>query len=114
MTSVGASIWSADRRRAVRVARELTARVVWGNDHAPGLPLRLAAADALEQCRRAQLITWEPAARRAPWRYPYDATSISAARSLAALHSTRDGEREQALRDGGPAILRVAGRSLRR
>ena len=112
--SVGASIWSADRRRAVRVARELTARVVWGNDHAPGLPLRQAAADALEQCRRAQLITWEPAARRAPWRYPYDATATSAARSLAALHSTRDGEREQALREGGPAILRVASRSLRR
>jgi acyl-CoA reductase-like NAD-dependent aldehyde dehydrogenase len=112
--SLGASIWSADRRAAVRIARELEARVVWGNDHAPALPLRQAAADAIEQCGRAQLITWEPAARRPPWRYPYVPGTQRAARSVAALHSTRDGEREQALREGAPAIIRLAGRTLRR
>ena len=36
--SLGASIWSTDRRAAVRIARELDARVVWGNDHPPALP----------------------------------------------------------------------------
>ena len=112
--SLGASIWSADRRRAVRIARELHARVVWGNDHVPALPLRQAAADALEQCGRAQLITWEPAAHRPPWRYRYDAATQRAARTFAGLHSTREGDREQALRDGGPAIIRLAGRALRR
>jgi acyl-CoA reductase-like NAD-dependent aldehyde dehydrogenase len=111
--SLGASIWSADRRSAVRVARELQARVVWGNDHVPALPLRQAAAEALEQVGRAQLITWELAAHRPPFRYRYDATSQRAARTLAVLHSTREGEREQALREGAPAIIRLAGRALR-
>jgi acyl-CoA reductase-like NAD-dependent aldehyde dehydrogenase len=112
--SLGASIWSSDRRRCVRIARELRARIVWGNDHVPVAPLRQAAAEALEQCGRAQLITWEPAARRPPWRYRYDAATQRAARTLAVLHSTREGEREQALRDGAPAIIRLAGRTLRR
>jgi acyl-CoA reductase-like NAD-dependent aldehyde dehydrogenase len=112
--SLGASIWSSDRRAAVRIARELEARVVWGNDHAPALPLRQAAADSIEQCGRAQLITWEPVARRPPWRYPYVPGAQRAARSVAALHSTREGEREQALREGAPAIIRLAGRTLRR
>lgn len=112
--SLGASIWSADRRRAVRVARELSARVVWGNDHLPVLPLRQAAADALEQCSRAQLITWEPSSHRPPWRYPYDLTGQRAARTFAALGSAREGEREQALREGAPSIIRLAGRALRR
>ena len=41
--SVGASIWSSDRRAAVRIARELHARVVWGNDHPPAAPARQLA-----------------------------------------------------------------------
>jgi succinate-semialdehyde dehydrogenase/glutarate-semialdehyde dehydrogenase len=110
--SLGASIWSADRRGAVRIARELEARIVWGNDHEPALPLRQAAADALEQCGRAQLITWEPAATTPPWRFRYDAGTQRAARTVAALHSAREGEREQALRAGAPAIIRLAGRTL--
>jgi hypothetical protein len=112
--SLGASIWSTDRRAAVRVARELRARVVWGNDHPPALPVRQSAVDALAQCRRPQLIAWDPPARRPPWRYPYDAAQPRAARTLAALQSARDGDRERAFRDGGPAMLRLAGRALRR
>jgi len=104
--SLGASIWSSDRRHAVRIARELQARVVWGNDHVPALPLREAAAEALELCGRAQLITWEPASGRPPWRYRYDAGTQRAARSVALMRSQRDGEREQGLREGGPAIVR--------
>jgi acyl-CoA reductase-like NAD-dependent aldehyde dehydrogenase len=109
---LGASIWGADRRHAVRIARELEARVVWGNDHVPALPLRQAAADALTACGRAQLITWEPASGRPPWRYPYDDAAGLAARTVAALHSHRDGEREQAVRDGGRAVVRVLGRAV--
>ena len=112
--SLGASIWSADRRAAVRVARELRARVVWGNDHPPSQPARMLAAEALTRCTREQLITWDPPSRRPPWRYPYDAAGPLAARALAALQSARDGDRERALRDGAPAALRLAGRALRR
>ena len=104
--SLGASIWSSDRRHAVRIARELQARVVWGNDHVPALPLREAAAEALERCGRAQLITWEASSARPLWRYRYDSGTQRAARAIALLHSQRDGEREQALRENGPAILR--------
>jgi acyl-CoA reductase-like NAD-dependent aldehyde dehydrogenase len=106
--SLGASIWSSDRRHAVRIARELTARVVWGNDHVPALPLREAAAEALERCGRAQLITWEAASGRPPWRFRYEASTQRSVRAVALLHSQRDGEREQALREEGPAILRGA------
>ena len=112
--SLGASIWSTDRRAAVRIARELDARVVWGNDHPPALPARQTAADALPLCTRAQLIAWDPATRRPPWRFPYDAGGPLAARALAALASAREGDRERALRDGAPAMIRVAGRALRR
>ena len=112
--SLGASIWSTDRRAAVRIARELDARVVWGNDHPPALPARQTAADALPLCTRAQLIAWDPPTRRPPWRFPYDAGGPLAARALAALASAREGDRERALRDGAPAMIRVAGRALRR
>jgi acyl-CoA reductase-like NAD-dependent aldehyde dehydrogenase len=112
--SLGASIWSADRRAAVRVARELQARVVWGNDHPPSQPARMLAAEALHRCAREQLITWDPPSRRPPWRYPYDAAGPQAARALANLQSARDGDRERALRDGAPAAVRLARRALRR
>ena len=112
--SLGASIWSADRRAAVRIARELEARVVWGNDHPPALPARQSAADALALCTRAQLIAWDPATRRPPWRFPYDAAGPAASKALASLAAAREGDRERALRDGAPAVIRVAGRALRR
>ena len=107
--SLGASIWSADRRRAVRIARELQARVVWGNDHVPAMPLRQAAADALERCGRAQLITWEPAGRRPPWRYRYDGGTQRAARPRG-LHSTgrASASRRCARATGDPASCEPA------
>ena len=70
--SLGASVWGSDRRAAVRIARELRARVVWGNDHPPVPPPRMLAAEAVSRCGREQLIAWDPPARRPPWRYPYD------------------------------------------
>jgi acyl-CoA reductase-like NAD-dependent aldehyde dehydrogenase len=112
--SLGASVWAADRRAAVRIARELHARVVWGNDHPPAPPARLVATEALPRCTREQLITWEAPSRRPPWRYPYDGAATRAAQALAALHSAREGARERALGDGGgAAVLRLAGRMLK-
>jgi hypothetical protein len=72
----------------------------------------MLAAEALTRCTREQLIAWDPPSRRPPWRYPYDAEAPRAARALATLHSARDGDRERALRDGGAAVLRLAGRTL--
>ena len=33
---LGASVWSADRYRGARIARELSTGMVWLNDHLPG------------------------------------------------------------------------------
>jgi acyl-CoA reductase-like NAD-dependent aldehyde dehydrogenase len=112
--SLGASVWGSDRRAAVRIARELQARVVWGNDHPPSPPPRMLAAQALSRCTREQLIAWDPPSRRPPWRYPYDAAAANAAHTLATLHSAREGDRERALREGGSsAAVWLAGRTLR-
>ena len=109
----GASVWSADRRHAARIARELRAGVVWCNDHVVGPVLPRDAADAVASCVSGKQITWDISGARAPWRYPYDTTSASALRALAALHGTRPGERERALRSGAAPLARVAGRALR-
>jgi hypothetical protein len=75
----------------------------------------MVAAQALSQCTREQLIAWDPPSRRPPWRYPYDGAAESAARTLATLHSAREGDRERALRDGGgAAAIWLAGRTLKR
>src|SRR6185437_13195693 len=50
--SLGASVWGSDRRATVRIARELQARIVWGNDHPPSPPPRMLAAEALTRCTR--------------------------------------------------------------
>jgi acyl-CoA reductase-like NAD-dependent aldehyde dehydrogenase len=109
----GVSIWSSDRRRAARIARELRCEAVWCNDHLPGSGFVHSAGEAVRATVRPKLITWDPPAPPPPWRFPYNATSGAALHALAVLHSNRDGDRERALRSGGHAITRVAGRALR-
>jgi acyl-CoA reductase-like NAD-dependent aldehyde dehydrogenase len=109
----GASVWSSDRRHAARIARELRSGAVWCNDHVVGPVLPRDAANALAACVSGKLITWDPSGTRAPWRFPYDATSSRALRALAALHGTRPGDRERALRGGAAPLARIAARALR-
>lgn len=109
----GASVWSADRRHAARIARELRAGVVWCNDHVVGPVLPRDAATAVAACVSGKLITWDPDGARPAWRYPYDATSSRALGALVALHGTRAGDRERALRSGAAPLARVAARALR-
>jgi acyl-CoA reductase-like NAD-dependent aldehyde dehydrogenase len=109
----GASIWTADRRHAARIARELRAPSVWCNDHLVGPVLPRDGAEAVAACRSSKLITWDSPAVPVPWRYPYDRTSADALRALVALHGSRPGERERAFRDGAPSIARIALRALR-
>ncbi|MGD0197689.1 MAG: aldehyde dehydrogenase family protein [Solirubrobacteraceae bacterium] len=109
----GASVWSADRRHAARIARELRPGVVWCNDHLVGPVLPRDGAAALAACVSGKLITWDPLAARPPWRQPYDEVGLRGLRALAALHGTRPGDRERALRDGAAPLARVAGRALR-
>ncbi len=125
---LGASVWTADRYRGMRIARELDAGMVWLNDHLPspavsrgpwgaaagsGLGRTLGEA-GLRACAQEKLITWDPSGSRGLWWGPYDELSARAARAAAQLRSTRDSDREQVWRAGGVALARVGIRALGR
>ena len=125
---LGASVWTADRYRGMRIARELDAGMVWLNDHLPspavsrgpwgaaagsGLGRTLGEA-GLRACAQEKLITWDPSGVRGLWWGPYDELSAGAARNAAKLRSTRESDREQAWRQGGVALARVGLRALGR
>jgi succinate-semialdehyde dehydrogenase/glutarate-semialdehyde dehydrogenase len=125
---LGASVWTADRYRGMRIARELDAGMVWLNDHLPspavargpwgavagsGLGRTLGEA-GLRACAQEKLITWDPSGSRGLWWGPYDELSARAARTAAQLRSTRDTDRERAWRQGGVALARVGLRALGR
>ncbi|HXC23508.1 MAG TPA: aldehyde dehydrogenase family protein [Solirubrobacteraceae bacterium] len=125
---LGASVWTADRYRGLRIARELDAGMVWLNDHLPspavsrgpwgaaagsGLGRTLGEA-GLRACAQEKLITWDPSGSRGLWWGPYDELSARAARAAAQLRSTRDSDRERAWRQGGVALARVGLRALGR
>lgn len=125
---LGASVWTADRYRGLRIARELDAGMVWLNDHLPspavsrgpwgaaagsGLGRTLGEA-GLRACAQEKLITWDPSGSRGLWWGPYDELSARAARAAAQLRSTREGEREHAWRHGALALARVSARAFGR
>jgi acyl-CoA reductase-like NAD-dependent aldehyde dehydrogenase len=124
---LGASIWTADRYKGARIARELRVGMVWMNDHlvarsAPQIPWggvggagigRARGAIALRTCAEPRVVTWDPPVGRPVWWFPYDATLVKAARAVAGLRSARDPDRSRAWRRDGLALLRVTGRWLR-
>ncbi|HUB36742.1 MAG TPA: aldehyde dehydrogenase family protein [Solirubrobacteraceae bacterium] len=123
---LGASVWTADRYRGARIARDLRAGMVWINDHLPAPTLargpwgaaaggglgKTLGETGLRACAQEKLIAWSPQALRGPWWGPYDATSARAARTAAKLRSARG--REQALRQGSTALARMGARMLGR
>jgi hypothetical protein len=125
--ALGASVWTADRFRGERIARELRAGMVWMNDHlvtrgAPQIPWggvggsgvgRSRGAIALRTCAEPKAVTWDPPIGRPAWWFPYDGALARAARGVAGLRSARDADRERALREDALAMLRVTGRWLR-
>jgi acyl-CoA reductase-like NAD-dependent aldehyde dehydrogenase len=125
---LGASVWTADRYRGMRIARELDAGMVWLNDHLPspavsrgpwgaaagsGLGRTLGEA-GLRACAQEKLITWDPPGVRGLWWGPYDELSAGAARAAAKLRSTRESDREELWRQGAVALARLGARALRK
>jgi delta 1-pyrroline-5-carboxylate dehydrogenase len=122
------SVWTTDRYRGVRIARELRAGMVWLNDHLPGPTVsrgpwgaaaggglgRTLGQAGLRACGQEKLITWDPPSTRGLWWGPYDATSAGAARAVAKMRSGREGERERAWREGALALARVGARAFGR
>ena len=122
---LGASVWTADRFKGARIARELQVGMVWMNDHlvarsAPQVPWggvkgsgfgRARGAVALRTCAEPKVVTWDPPVGRPAWWFPYDETLERAARTVLGLRSARDSDRERALREGGARAV-PAGRAL--
>ncbi len=125
---LGASVWTADRYQALRIARELHAGMVWLNDHLPGPTVsrgpwgaaaggglgRTLGQSGLRACAQEKLITWDPPATRGLWWSPYDEVTVRAARAVARMRSARESDREGAWRHGAVAIARVGARALGR
>jgi succinate-semialdehyde dehydrogenase/glutarate-semialdehyde dehydrogenase len=126
-SGLGASVWTADRFKGARIARELQVGMVWMNDHlvarsAPQVPWggvkgsgigRARGAIALRTCAEPKVVTWDPPVGRPAWWFPYDETLERAARAVLGLRSARDSDRERALREGGAALFRQTGRWAR-
>jgi acyl-CoA reductase-like NAD-dependent aldehyde dehydrogenase len=122
---LGASVWTADRYRGLRIARELQAGMVWLNDHLPAPALargpwgaaaggglgRTLGETGLRGCAQEKLITWDPAGARGLWWGPYDELHERAAYTVARLRSARDSDREQAWRHGVGSLARVVMRT---
>ena len=126
--ALGASVWTADRYQAQRIARELQAGMVWLNDHLPcpmvsrgpwgaaargGLGRALGQA-GLRACAQEKLITWDPPATRGLWWGPYDEVTTRAAHAVARLRSAREPDHGRAWREGALALARVGARALGR
>ena len=82
---LGASVWTRDRYRGLRIARELHAGMVWLNDHLPGPAVsrgpwgaaaggglgRVLGEAGLRACAQEKLIVWSQPGMRGLWWGPY-------------------------------------------
>ncbi|MDQ4040402.1 MAG: aldehyde dehydrogenase family protein [Actinomycetota bacterium] len=125
---LGASIWTRDRHRGERMAREIESGMVWLNDHMyshgacqcswggvkdSGLG-RAHSKFGFYECVNVKLVTHEPGWVRNFWWHPYDETLGRALGATAKLiYSQRDADRQAALREGGVPLARLVGRTLR-
>jgi acyl-CoA reductase-like NAD-dependent aldehyde dehydrogenase len=125
---LGASVWTADRYKGMRIARELNAGMVWLNDHLPGPTVsrgpwgaaaggglgRTLGETGLRACAQEKLISWDPPGTRGLWWSPYDEVTVRASRAMANLRSARESDREHAWRHGAVALARLGARALGR
>jgi succinate-semialdehyde dehydrogenase/glutarate-semialdehyde dehydrogenase len=124
---LGASVWTADRSRGERIARELEAGMVWINDHMfshgacqcswggvkeSGVG-RTHSKFGLYECVNIKLRVWEPSTVRDPWWHPYDETLGRALRQTATILYGRPSTRLGALRAGAGPLLKIGARLAR-
>jgi succinate-semialdehyde dehydrogenase/glutarate-semialdehyde dehydrogenase len=117
-------VWTTDRDKGERVARELEAGMVWINDHMfshgacqcsgggvkeSGLG-RTHSKFGIYECVNIKLRVWEPSKVRDPWWHPYDETLGRALRQTASVLYGRPSIRIAALRAGAAPLLKLGGR----
>jgi acyl-CoA reductase-like NAD-dependent aldehyde dehydrogenase len=125
---LGASVWTLDREKGERIARQIQSGMVWINDHSyshgacqcswggvkdSGLG-RSHSKFGFYECTNIKLVAWEPSRLRDSWWHPYDEVLGKAIRASAKLLYGRDGTRSEGLREGAVPLLRVLGRTMRR
>jgi acyl-CoA reductase-like NAD-dependent aldehyde dehydrogenase len=125
---LGASIWTTDRDKGERMARQVESGMVWVNDHSyshgacqcawggvkdSGLG-RSHSKFGFYECVNVKLVTWEPGRTRDMWWQPYDGTLAQAVRTSARLLYGRNGNRMQALREGFRPLVKVTRRTLQK
>jgi acyl-CoA reductase-like NAD-dependent aldehyde dehydrogenase len=125
---LGASIWTKDRAKGERMAREVESGMVWINDHSfTHAALQCAWGGVKEsglgrshskfgfwECVDVKTVAWEPGVTRNFWWQPYDASMGTAVRSAARLLYGRNGQRLKALREGALPLARMGARTLRK
>lgn len=124
---LGASVWTQDRSKGERVARELESGMVWINDHMfshgacqcswggvkeSGLG-RTHSKFGLYECVNVKLRVWERSAVKDPWWHPYDETLGRALRQSAEILYGRPSIRAGALRAGAKPLLKLGVRLAR-
>jgi acyl-CoA reductase-like NAD-dependent aldehyde dehydrogenase len=124
---LGASIWTQDRAKAERMAREVEAGMVWINDHMyshgacqcswggikeSGLG-RSHSKFGFYECVNVKLRAWEPSWTRDLWWQPYDEKLDRAVRAAGEYLYGREADRPRALRQGAVPLLSVARRMAR-
>ena len=125
---LGASVWTRDRAKGERMARQIESGMVWINDHSyshgalqcswggvkeSGLG-RSHSKFGFYECVNVKLVAWEPGLTRDFWWQPYDRTLGTALRSSARLLYGRNGARLRALREGLVPLAKVGARTLRK
>jgi succinate-semialdehyde dehydrogenase/glutarate-semialdehyde dehydrogenase len=121
---LGASVWTGDRSKGERIARELESGMVWINDHMfshgacqcswggikeSGVG-RTHSKFGLYECVNVKLRVWEPSKLRDPWWHPYDETLGHALRQTATILYGRPSIRAGALKDGIRPLLKLGAR----
>ena len=124
---LGASVWTTDRSKGERFARELEAGMVWINDHMfshgacqcswggvkqSGLG-RTHSKFGLYECVNIKLRVWEPSTLRDLWWHPYDETLGRALQQAASVIYGRPSIRASALRAGLGPLAKLGGRLAR-
>jgi succinate-semialdehyde dehydrogenase/glutarate-semialdehyde dehydrogenase len=125
---LGSSIWTKDRDKGERMAKQIEAGMVWINDHSfshgamqcawggvkdSGLG-RSHSKFGFYECVNIKQVAYEPGYTRDFWWQPYDETLGKAIQSSAKLLYSRDGGRVAALREGIGPLLEVGKRTLRK
>jgi succinate-semialdehyde dehydrogenase/glutarate-semialdehyde dehydrogenase len=125
---LGASIWTKDRAKGERMARQVESGMVWINDHSyshgalqcswggvkeSGVG-RSHSKFGVYECVNVKLVAWEPGFTRDFWWQPYDRTLGTAIRSSARLLYGRNGARLKALREGLVPLAKVGARITRK